>query len=70
MPDVASLPPCGGRHFYMLIRTKNQSLSKLVLLAGAEGLEPSTKVLESAQRAFTHANDDGKRFSNTNDVGS
>jgi len=54
----------------MLIRTKNQSLSKLVLLAGAEGLEPSTKVLESAQRAFTHANDDGKRFSNTNDVGS
>ena len=26
---------------------KNQSLTKLVLLAGAEGLEPSTKVLET-----------------------
>lgn len=39
-------------------------------MARAEGLEPSTKALETTQRAFTHENDDGKRFSYANDVGS
>ena len=37
---------------------------------GSRRTRTLNKGLESAQRAFTHANDDGKRFSNTNDVGS
>ena len=32
--------------FRLKYKKKNQSLSKLVLLAGALGLEPRTKVLE------------------------
>ena len=36
-------------------KRKNQSLSKLVLMAGAEGLEPSTKVLETHVLPLHHA---------------
>ena len=38
-----------------MTQKKNQSLTKLVLLAGAEGLEPSTKVLETHVLPLHHA---------------